>query len=754
MLRPLVPAVVCLLSLSLSPSLAEAQVVAMPPAVNFPNTAVGTRSMGVQVAFLNKGPAQAAIVGVVVVGANPNDFTLDYGIFQPPFAIGPGVSFTVTVTFAPIAQGLRNADLGAQVVGVAGPIVPLAGMAIGAQQLTVAPNPIDLGGARLNTTTSTRVTVKNAGVGVVKVTCLSLGGPDAGELALKGVPQLPVTFGPGGQNALALTVEFTPRRAGGSHGAVLSVCNDDPMVAPTLAVPITGSGGDPKIAIDVAGVAFGDGRVGLTTGPRTVQVKNEGFSDLTVASVTVDAGPMGAGDPNAFPLNAQQLPPNTTIPPGGQAPVLIAFRPSRRGPTSARLVVTSDDGNTPTTYLPLTGNGTQALPAAAPNGIDFGPRRVGVQSQPEAVTLSNVGGSDTFSVVGIEFSGPDKAWFQTAAMVAFPVAVAPNAMISIPLVAIPLGVGPGSAVAELLTDDPKTPRLPVALRAEGLQGAVSVEPVAGDFGAQATGGERTLPFAVRNTGTDVVALADVRIVGGGAFWLVDPPARDGNGDLPRLLPGQTLSLHVAFKPPGEGEFSGRVEIDSDDPKTPTLTLPLRGTGVRLRLEVDSGMQPPSRLDFDQLGIPFEPGVESPGQPVGLRVPPFGIALSIDRLAVSGSSAFRVDPTARTDLGPGESTTFRVYFTPPEEAPYAIHESRVSVFVRGVPDPVAVLLVRGTATQPANITYTPDPGCSLSPSRRTASAALPPTLLAALSLLGLLARRRRRARSAATGCPRR
>ena len=105
---------------------------ANPASLTFPDTGVGATSAGQMVTFTNNGNAQVTVNNVIIAGTNPGDFSLDFGIFQPPFAIGPGVNFTVTVKFAPTLGGQRSGTLTAQLGGGVGDTtVPLTGKAIG-----------------------------------------------------------------------------------------------------------------------------------------------------------------------------------------------------------------------------------------------------------------------------------------------------------------------------------------------------------------------------------------------------------------------------------------------------------------------------------------------------------------------------------------------------------------------------------------------------------------------------------------------
>jgi hypothetical protein len=82
-----------------------------PTHLDFCGVMVGAMSKAQAITFTNTGGVQLAITSITVDGTNAKDFILDVGFFQPPFAIGAGVSFNLSVVFAPIAAGPRSAQV-------------------------------------------------------------------------------------------------------------------------------------------------------------------------------------------------------------------------------------------------------------------------------------------------------------------------------------------------------------------------------------------------------------------------------------------------------------------------------------------------------------------------------------------------------------------------------------------------------------------------------------------------------------------
>lgn len=661
---------------------------ANPASLTFPDTGVGAVSAGQMVTFTNNGNAQVTVSGVVVAGANPNDFTLDFGIFQPPFAIGPGVNFTVTVKFAPQLGGTRTGTLTAQLAGGVGDTtVPLTGKAIG-QKLTVTPSPINAGGSKLNVTTSTMVTIQNAGGGNVKVNGITLGGANANEFTISGAPAYPATLGPGGAGKFTITLNFTPTFQGNNHVAQLNVANDDPNLGPTLVTQITGYGGDPKIATDVGTAAFGNLRVGLTSSPQVINVQNTGNSGLKVSMIVLDAGPGGGGNPADFVLSRGMIPDNTVIPAMGQLPISVSFKPGKVGQTSARVVILSDDPNTPAKYVSLLGNGTEAKPAASPANIDFASQSIYLASMPTSVSFTNAG-SDTYSITAITFSGANKDWFRVNGIVVFPVKVAPNATVKIDLIALPLGLGTGTGTATFMTDDAMTPKFDIPLKVNGIGASVQMDPPYGDFGTIGVLAKSTKTFTMKNVGTDVLKMEDFRFVDPmqcSCFQVNNMPVQDMDGNWPSLKPGEMLTFSVLFSPQVEGNFNAQIEIDTSDPMARHVHIPLDGIGAQAGLKVD-----PVSLNFNTIIV----GNQSVPQNITITNTG-GATLTINSVTLSGANAnnFKYDDPGKFDLAGGQAKVIPVYYQP---GAAGMHSASLVITPAGFP--AAQVKLSGVAVQP-------------------------------------------------------
>jgi hypothetical protein len=102
---------------------------------------------------------------------------------------------------------------------------------------------------------------------------------------------------------------------------------------------------------------------------------------------------------------------------------------------------------------------------------------------------------------------------------------------------------------------------------------ILVTPMTYDFGKVKVKRNKTVSFNVTNSGT-VNLLMSALLTGTDASMF---KITSGNG-VKTIKPGRTLIIRVVFKPTSTGSKSAKLGITSDDPNSPTIDIPLSGTG--------------------------------------------------------------------------------------------------------------------------------------------------------------------------------
>lgn len=131
----------------------------------------------------------------------------------------------------------------------------------------------------------------------------------------------------------------------------------------------------PSAALSVDEVDFGDVTVG-ESGDATIRVHSLTDAELEVLSIGFDDAEAAA---KGFTVTPEEPVP-TTLSGLGQLPVKVSFAPGAVGLAETTLTITTNDPNTPTISVPISGRGAEALlPVAvvSEGSLDFGTVEVG-----------------------------------------------------------------------------------------------------------------------------------------------------------------------------------------------------------------------------------------------------------------------------------------------------------------------------------------------------------------------------------------
>ena len=231
--------------------------------------------------------------------------------------------------------------------------------------------------------------------------------------------------------------------------------------------------------------------------------------------------------------------------------------------------VTMDDNKLVTATFNLQGESGVTM-SIAPESLSFGSVNIG-QSLQQTITIANhvnstaplTGSVDilvgSFSVV----SGGG------------PFIVAAGKSMTVSVLFSPTAAGPVDStllITHNATNQPNPVNIP--LSGTGISTNVSVTPQAQDYGSVKVKKSKTASFKVTNIGKADLYLLYSRLKGqdGSMFDITS-----GWGSK-TLTPGKSLTIKVAFKPTSTGLKRAALEITSNDPITPTIYVPLSGTG--------------------------------------------------------------------------------------------------------------------------------------------------------------------------------
>ena len=343
-------------------------------------------------------------LAIVSVQAAQAPFQQIFSNCQPlPFTLNNLDTCSLEYEFAPSAAGVFDQSL--EVGWQAGPsnsgtvFINLEGVGSG-PELTVTPDPLDFGLARVNTVAGPlSVTLTNTGQATLDVQSIdSAVQPFA--FAGGSCPQPPFSLPPNTGNSCTLDVEFAPFNTGPEMQQLAVVSN---ATGPSSAINLEGEGVAPDIMLIPTTIDFGGVGVGASAGA-ILQIINGGSWPLDVFGIS-------AGTP-LLPVFSMLpgicgLPP-FQVPPGAMCDLVFEFQPTATGPLQ-QTVTLDHNAFTGSGSFVLQGAGLDLSIDVSPGQLDFGVVDVGDTAPAQSVTLLNTGSEPldvTFSFSTIPFNNP------------------------------------------------------------------------------------------------------------------------------------------------------------------------------------------------------------------------------------------------------------------------------------------------------------------------------------------------------------
>ena len=281
--------------------------------------------------------------------------------------------------------------------------------------------------------------------------------------------------------------------------------------------------------------------------------------------------------------------------------------------------------------------GTLSLNSAS---LDFGSVTAGT-SKTLTVTASNTGtASVTVSTASIS-----SQYFSLSAPT-LPIAILAGQSVPITLVFRPNAAGSFSAAVSVTSNASNSPAtFTLAGTGVAATGQLSLSSASENFGSVIVGSNQSLSETITNTGSSSVQISQVGISGTGF-------ALSGIAAPMTLTAGQSTSFSVTFAPSSAASDSGNLTISSNA-TTPTLTVPLSGSGVT-----------PGALASSLTSLSFGSVIVGGKQSLSETVTNTGgSSVTISQIATSGTGFSLSGITAPVTLAAGQSATFSATFTP-------------------------------------------------------------------------------------------
>ena len=545
-----------------------AQIPPPVPAISVQQTAIdfGTIDAGQTgeqtITITNTGTADLEITGIKGEG-DVSGLTFDTTMFT----LAPNGSQTVTVTFPSSTEGTfsgnitissNDPDHATQTLSVSVIVQPPPAPAIAVQQTAVNFGTIEAGQTGQQT-----ITIRNTGTAPLEITGI--------QSNVSGLTFTPSTFTLAPNGSQMVTVTFPSSVEGTFSGNITISSNDPNSGTSTLSVSvIVQPPPAPVIAVQQTAVNFGTIEAGQT-GQRTIAIMNTGTAPLEITGIESDVSGLSFS-PSMF-----------TLAPNGSQTVTITFPSSVEGTFSGNITISSNDPDRATRTLSVSVT-VQAAPvpviAVQETAVNFGAIEAGQTGQ-QTIAIENTG-TAPLEITGIE-SDVSGLTFDTTMFTLEP---GGSRTVTVTFPSSVEGTFSGNITISSNDPDRATRTLSVSVIVQAAPAPVLVvgEPAI-DFGSIDAEKTAQQTFTITNTGTAPLEITGIESDVSGLTF--EP-------SMFTLPPDSSATITITFPKPMEGEFSGSINILSNDPDRARFMLTISGVVQPLSVEAKS--------DFDGNGV--------------------------------------------------------------------------------------------------------------------------------------------------------
>ena len=492
--------------------------------------------------------------------------------FEPSmFTLSPEGSRTVTVTLPNATEGAlsgsinissNDPDRAKLTLSVSGIVQPPPVPTIAVQEKAV-----DFGTVEVAQTVQQTITITNTGTAPLEITGI--------ESDVSGLTFEPSMFTLEPNGSRTVTVTFPSSTEGTFSGLINILSNDPDRATHTLSISVIVQPQPvPAITVQETSIDFGTVEFAQPV-QQTITITNTGTAPLEITGIESDDVSGLTFEPSMF-----------TLEPNGSRTVTVTFPSSTEGTFSGLINILSNDPDRATHTLSISVIvQPQPVPAITvqETSIDFGTVEF-AQPVQQTITITNTG-TAPLEITGIE-SDVSGLTFEPSVFT-----LSPNGSQTVTVTFPSSTAGEFSGSVNILSNDPErakhTVSVSVIVQAAPAPVLVVGEPAI-DFGS--IDAEKTVQqtFTVKNTGTAPLEITGIE---SDLLGLTFEPSTF------TLAPDGSQTVTITFPKPMEGEFSGRINILSNDPDRAMHTLSISGIVQPLSVEAKSDFNSDGTIDF-------------------------------------------------------------------------------------------------------------------------------------------------------------
>jgi hypothetical protein len=219
--------------------------------------------------------------------------------------------------------------------------------------------------------------------------------------------------------------------------------------------------------------------------------------------------------------------------------------------------------------------------ACSPESAVFGNMNVYTQSDEMTFTITNMG-RQSFTFATISLTGANSSDFIITEDNCSGNPLVKLAACTVKTAFYPKSKGTKNALLSIPATDGVTTAVvrELTLTGSGVNSTITVSPSAHDFGQVVMNKSETITFTVTNIGQRDLTINGTTIVGSG-FSIKGESLNDAV-----ILPQQSREITIQFMPETSGSQKGAMMIQSNDPSAPVFDVPVSGTGIIEKEDVE------------------------------------------------------------------------------------------------------------------------------------------------------------------------
>ncbi len=527
----------------------------------FADTTTGSSSALHSILITNTGTDTLNISSTVLSGADDDQFTI---VSYPASSLITGGTTNVVLQFNPTRADIYNTTARSATLTITSNAptptinITLNANALANPVLSKLAAPTNYGSVENGSSGDPGTyLIRNDGTTNLRISDIGLTGGTQYSLNLapdfSGFP-VPVDIPPGGSRSFSCVFSPTTITNGIADTIAISHLNAiGGTVDDNTNISGNGIASNADLSLILAPTNFGTITLPQSSPTVVFRIKNTGSSNLVLSAINI-----AGTNPADFTVVPGALP---TLLPGQTHDFTVQFTPGAVGARSADITIESNVDDYDFTVYGQGAGTPDIFMSAAP--LSFG-SIVHTLTDSNIYTIQNNGTADLY-ISNIVIS--DTTNFNLPA--SGPFTIAPSLTQNFSVTYTPTGGGTHLMSISIYSNDSDTPVRVIAVSGSATAPIISLGGST-DFGSISTSSSKTLNFTIFNTGTAPLTITGITT----SLAEFSDPLYTGI-----IAAGASQIISVTFTPSAATAYNAFISIASDDPATPTLSVPIFGSGL-------------------------------------------------------------------------------------------------------------------------------------------------------------------------------